>query len=86
MSLILPVQTVIENLINNLYNDAKIVLTGTTRLSDDLELDSLDRVELTMMIEEHFKIEFMDYESDKWQTIEDIALATEKKIDAGKFH
>lgn len=41
-------------------------------LVDDLEADSLDMVELTMMLEEAFDIEIPDEQAEKWKTVEDV--------------
>ena len=40
-------------------------------LEDDLQLDSLDRVELTMALEEAFDLEIPDEKADKVTTVRD---------------
>merc|ERR1719223_2536682 len=46
-------------------------LTATSRFKEDLELDSLDAVEIVMIIEEEFCIEIPDSEADKILSISD---------------
>lgn len=41
-------------------------------LIDDLGADSLDMVELTMMLEEAFDIEIPDEVVEKWKTVGDV--------------
>lgn len=43
-----------------------------TSIADDLALDSLDQVEITMALEEKFKVEVDDLTAGKWRTIGDI--------------
>ena len=46
-------------------------VTGTARFKEDLELDSLDAVEVVMAIEEEFCIEIPDSEADKIFSVAD---------------
>lgn len=46
-------------------------LTATARFKEDLELDSLDAVEVVMAIEEEFCIEIPDSEADKILSVAD---------------
>ena len=50
-------------------NAAKV--SATARFKEDLDLDSLDAVELVMAIEEEFGIEIPDSEADKILSIAD---------------
>ena len=50
-------------------NAAKV--SATARFKEDLDLDSLDAVELVMAIEEEFCIEIPDSEADKILSIAD---------------
>ena len=45
-------------------------ITKDAKLSDDLHLDSLDQVELAMLLEEQLKIEFDDEGDDTAETFE----------------
>lgn len=44
-------------------------IMGTDRLTEDLGLDSLDRVELAMDVEETFDIAINDDDSEGWTTV-----------------
>jgi NADH dehydrogenase (ubiquinone) 1 alpha/beta subcomplex 1 len=46
-------------------------ITATSKFKDDLDLDSLDAVEVVMAIEEEFCIEIPDSEADKILSIPD---------------
>ena len=46
-------------------------ITATSRFKEDLDLDSLDAVEVVMAIEEEFCIEIPDSEADKILSIAD---------------
>lgn len=41
-------------------------------IADDLNLDSLDQVEIVMSLEEQFQVEVDDETAGKWRTIGDI--------------
>ena len=49
----------------------KAKLTAAARFKEDLDLDSLDAVEVVMAIEEEFAIEIPDSEADKILSIAD---------------
>ena len=44
-------------------------LPDATRFKDDLEMDSLDEIELVMAVEEEFDIEIDDSEADSTKTV-----------------
>ncbi len=46
-------------------------MTPASRFKEDLDLDSLDAVEIVMAIEEEFSIEIPDAEADKILSIPD---------------
>ena len=46
-------------------------MTATSRFREDLDLDSLDAVEVVMAIEEEFGIEIPDSEADKIFSVAD---------------
>ena len=43
-----------------------------TSIADDLQLDSLDQVEIVMALEEMFQVEINDEVGGRWKTIGDI--------------
>lgn len=48
-------------------------ITKNTSLTEDLEADSLDAVEVIMALEDEFAIEIPDEEAEKFKTIGDIS-------------
>jgi acyl carrier protein len=52
----------------------------TTRLREDLNVDSLDAVELIMELEDTFKVKISDDEAQKLKTIGDIVTFIEPKV------
>ena len=52
-------------------------ITLETTLSDDLEADSLDAVEVIMAIEDEFGIEIPDEEAQNFKTVVDICKFVE---------
>lgn len=56
-------------------------LNSTSLFQADLGLDSLDRVEVVLAIEEEFNTEFTDEQSDKFQGVADVVEFIAKKPD-----
>lgn len=48
-------------------------------LSGDLDLDSLDVVELTMDVEREFDIRISDTEMEEWSTVQDVLDSINKQ-------
>ncbi|MFH1782284.1 MAG: acyl carrier protein [Candidatus Omnitrophota bacterium] len=48
-------------------------ITLETRLTNDLNIDLLESIELVMELEEAFNIEIQDADAEKMQTVKDIA-------------
>lgn len=57
-------------------------ITPESKLEDDLNLDSLDKVEILMAIEEEFDIEVRDDEADKVETVAELVKLVDKNIAA----
>ena len=55
----------------NLFQIKKENVTAVARFKEDLDLDSLDAVEIVMLIEEEFSIEIPDSEADKILSVAD---------------
>lgn len=53
-------------------------------LTNDLEIDSLDQVEITMEVEQAFGIRIEDYESRGFNTVADIVNLVERKLEERK--
>jgi acyl carrier protein len=57
-------------------------LTPTASLADDLDMDSLDRVELVMELEQEFKIGISDVQGEKLKTWGDVRKLVDKLMAA----
>ena len=67
-----------EHLVGRGIDADKIVIGA--QLVGDLDLDSLDTMELTLAMEERFGIEIPDAELEDLQTIEDAVALIESKL------
>ena len=61
----------------------KIVLLGQENIEDDLGADSLDTIELIMLIEDEFDIEIPDHAVDNVDTVEDLIDCVKEYIAEG---
>lgn len=59
-------------------------ITETSSLRDDLGLDSLQIVEVVMVLEEELEIELLDDDTEGNETVGDLADAVEKAIEKNK--
>eukprot|EP01040_Poterioochromonas_malhamensis_P010877 gene10877-11853_t len=70
----LDTKVVTERILSVIKNYEKVnpaKVTDAARFKEDLDLDSLDAVELVMAIEEEFNIEIPDAEADKILSVQD---------------
>jgi acyl carrier protein len=58
-------------------------VTMEADLAGDLGLDSLDTVELTLALEQHYEIEIPDEELQDLATVKDAVQLIEKKVSVG---
>ncbi len=56
------------------------MVTMDTNLMKDLEVDSLDAVEIIMAIEEEFDLEIPDEEAEKFQLVGDLVKYVDEKL------
>lgn len=56
------------------------VITPATHLGDELQLDSLDRVQLGIRIEQDLAIEIPDTELGQWRTVADVVACVERQL------
>lgn len=56
-------------------------ITAETSFSEDLGVDSLQSIEITMALEEVFNIEILDREVEKMKTVGDIIAYLAKRIE-----
>ncbi len=55
-------------------------VTEDARLIEDLAVDSLDAVELSLALEEQFSLSVEDYEVEQLQTVSDVIEVIQKKL------
>jgi len=55
-------------------------VTEDARLIEDLAVDSLDAVELSLTLEEQFSLSVEDYEVEQLQTVSDVIELIQKKL------
>ncbi|MBP6137207.1 MAG: acyl carrier protein [Clostridia bacterium] len=55
-------------------------VTEDARLIEDLAVDSLDAVELSLTLEEQFSLSVEDYEIEQLQTVSDVIDLIQKKL------
>lgn len=53
------------------------------RIAEDLDLDSLDTVELTLGLEQRFGVEIPDEEAEDLVTVDDVITLIESKLSVG---
>ena len=58
-----------------------VSITSSMNLKSDLGMDSLDRLELIMAVEDEFDIEFDDETADSFETIGDIVNNVTKVVE-----
>lgn len=62
---------VIRTIANSMMLDVRII-NPENKLFGDLDLDSLDRVELCMSLEDEFAIQIPDEEAEEASTVQDV--------------
>lgn len=62
----------IRDIVSLTFNTPTTELSDDTRFVEDLNADSLDKVEMIMLIEDAFNIEIDDADSEDIQTIADL--------------
>ena len=60
-------------------------VTSTDYLVNDLDMDSLDKVELTMMLEGEFGITIDDASTDHWVMVQDVVNHVKRLIPKGEL-
>lgn len=54
------------------------IVVACARLNEDLGLDSLDRVEIAMGLEEEFDLDFPDDVIEGWRTVADVLASVQE--------
>jgi len=60
--------------------DKGVEFDRSSKLQEDLGMDSLDIVELVMKVEDEFEIEIFDDDAEEWRTLGDILNTVNKKV------
>ncbi len=69
----------IKPIIANQLHISEDKITPEANLIKDLNIESLDTIELTMAIEEEFHIEIPDEDAEAMKTVDDILIYIEKR-------
>lgn len=72
-------EALLRNLINLHFDVDEEKITDGASLIDDLGLDSLDTVELVMVIEEELKVAISDDEAESITTFSDLVTIVDRK-------
>jgi len=65
---------------NSYYSFSEYTYTNQLKMKEDLGLDSLDLLELVIIIEKEFNILFSSVEIENLKTIEELELLITKKL------
>lgn len=76
----LEIKSKIISRIHFLISDYDVNINETTNLNDDLSMDSLDILELSLYLESDFNVHITNKESDKIQTFSDISKLIISKL------
>ena len=63
---------IVKNAISDLTNIGADNIAAGDKLADDLALDSLDRVELTMNLENELDVSIEDDDAYEWTTVQSV--------------
>ncbi|MCK9574468.1 MAG: acyl carrier protein [Clostridia bacterium] len=69
----------LQDLLSKQLHINKTKITPKARIVEDLGADSLDIIEMLMLLEEHFKIEVSDEDALTFKTVGDITNYLDKK-------
>lgn len=70
------------NLADSLSSLSVEEMTEDSVLIDDMNMDSLDRVELVMDCEKEFEIQINDETCDTWKTLGDVVTCVEQLVNS----
>lgn len=78
---------ILDKIIDNIKRDLTcyeldkgVELDRSSKLQEDLGLDSLDIIDLVVKIEDEFEIEINDEDTENWRTLGDILNTINKKV------
>lgn len=74
-------EDIIETITNTANIDSDIEITGKSKLTTDLGIDSLDSVEITMALEDAYGISITEDDMRSVKTINDLYKMVKEKAD-----
>lgn len=74
------IKSIIIEIINEQLSEKMTLDNIENVYLDDIDLDSLDRLEIIMRLEETFDIHIKDKEAGSWKTVRDIIEYIERKL------
>lgn len=80
----LKVRDIIAEVLKLSPND-KEKITPTTRFLEDLKVDSLSALQISVVLEREFEVEVPDRDIDKLLTVQDVVEYVDRKILRGEF-
>ncbi len=69
----------VKNAIKDQFAFDKEEVYRTDRLDEDLGMDSVDKVEMIMALEDELQIEINDEDTENWKTVQDVIDFGKKK-------
>jgi acyl carrier protein len=75
-----PIADHVTRIIVESLGDTANRVTPSAHFVDDLGADSLDRIDVTMAIEEEFDLEIPDDEAEKLLTVGDVIAYVERRV------
>lgn len=79
------VEAAVKEIVAEHFMTDECAVTPGTRFREDLDADSLDIIELAMLLEEAFDIETSDEDADRLTTVEAAVKLVEEKMAALKI-
>ncbi|VFP81137.1 Acyl carrier protein [Buchnera aphidicola (Cinara kochiana kochiana)] len=74
----------IKKIIKNQFKEKKTNISLNSEFKKDLQADSLDFIELIMLLEEELKIELFDMETEKIKSVQDLITFIMQKFNKKK--
>ncbi len=72
----------VERMLHRKRRNPTLVITPTTRLQQDIGIDSIDLVELAINLEHRFHIEIADAEMEAMRTVQDVLDCVDQHLSA----
>lgn len=76
----------IERVIEEIGGSSEPASDPTLSLADDLGFDSLDMIELVLVLEERFLVTLDDHADENWRTVGDVLSAMSAALPVPQLH